>query len=169
MTYLARAACGRLFTALLTDLAGKAIVVQERDKVRLTNHQVALKGQQQELKEKIAATMRQGGLTPPSPKELGEQLGEAEKEIQEILTLLTDAGTIVRLKEGIYYHAEPLSELGRQLVVLLKEKGKISTQDFKSLAGVTRKYAIPLAEYFDAIKITVRVGDDRILRGSGKK
>ena len=113
--------------------------------------------------------MQQSGLTPPSAKELGEQLGAEEKEIREILTLLTDAGTIVRLKEGIYYHQEPLGELGKQLVALLKEKGKISTQDFKSLAGVSRKYAIPLAEYFDAIKVTVRVGDDRILRGGGKE
>jgi selenocysteine-specific elongation factor len=135
----------------------------------LSGHQVALKGQQQELKEKIAEIMQHSNLTPPSPKEVGEQLGATEKEVQEILSLLGEAGTIVKLKEGLYYHQEPLTELSKLLVSFLREKGKISTQDFKSLAGVTRKYAIPLAEYFDAIKVTVRVGDDRILRGSGKK
>jgi selenocysteine-specific elongation factor len=159
----------KLFTSLLADLAGKKAVIQERDKVRLANHQVALKGRQRELEEKIAEIMRHSGLTPPSAKELGEQLGADEKEIREILALLAEAGTIVKLKEGIYYHQEPLGELGKQLVALLKEKGKISTQDFKSLAGVSRKYAIPLAEYFDAIKVTVRVGDDRILRSGGKE
>ncbi|OGP94193.1 MAG: selenocysteine-specific translation elongation factor [Deltaproteobacteria bacterium RBG_16_54_18] len=160
---------GKLFTALLADLAGNTVVIQERDKVRLANHQVALKGRQRELEEKIAEIIQHSGLTPPSAKELGEQLGAAEKEIREILALLADAGTIVKLKEGIYYHREPLSELGKQLVALLEKKGKISTQDFKSLAGVSRKYAIPLAEYFDAIKLTVRVGDDRILRSGGKE
>ena len=54
-------------------------------------------------------------------------------------------------------------------IAFLKEKGRISTQDFKSLTNASRKYTIPLAEYFDAIKVTVRVGDDRILRGEGKE
>jgi selenocysteine-specific elongation factor len=31
--------------------------------------------------------------------------------------------------------------------------------------GATRKFAIPLAEYFDAEKVTLRVGDLRKLRG----
>jgi selenocysteine-specific elongation factor len=62
-----------------------------------------------------------------------------------------------------------LHELRGELIALLKEKGRISTQDFKALTNASRKYTIPLAEYFDAIKVTVRVGDDRVLRGDGKK
>ena len=36
----------------------------------------------------------------------------------------------------------------------------------KDLLGVTRKYAIPLMEYFDSQRITVRQGERRVLRGA---
>jgi selenocysteine-specific elongation factor len=156
---------GKLFNALLSDLLGSNAVAQEKDKVRLAGYHIALEGRQQELEEKIEGLMRRGGLSPPAVKELSEQLNAMEKEIQEILALLTNKGSVVKLKGGVHFHKGPLDELKKRLIAFLKEKGKISTQDFKALTGVSRKYAIPLAEYFDATKVTVRVGDDRILRG----
>jgi selenocysteine-specific elongation factor len=160
---------GKLFNALLSDLLGTGAVAQEQDKVRLSGHRIALGEKQQELEEKIEGIMRQSGLGPPSAKELGAQLGAGEKEVQEILSLLADRGSVIKLKGGVYFHRDPLLELREQLITFLKEKERITTQDFKALTGVSRKYSIPLAEYFDAIKVTVRVGDDRILRGEGKK
>ncbi|MBN1255015.1 MAG: selenocysteine-specific translation elongation factor [Deltaproteobacteria bacterium] len=159
---------GKLFNALLSDLTGGEVVAQEKDKVRLTGHRIALEGKQRELEEKIAGIMLQSGLTPPSEKELVEQLGAGAKELQEILAVLADAGTVVKLKGGVYFHQAPLHEFRERLVAFLKENEKISTQEFKALTGASRKFTIPLAEYFDAIKLTVRVGDDRILRGEGK-
>jgi selenocysteine-specific elongation factor len=160
---------GKLFNTLMSDLMGSEALVQEKDKVRLAGHYIALKGEQQVLEAKIEGIMHRSGLTPPSTKELGEQLGTDEKEVQAILSLLTNEGHVVKLKEGVYFHQEPLHELRGQLIAFLKEKGKISTQDFKSLTNASRKYTIPLAEYFDAIKVTVRVGDDRVLRGGAKE
>ena len=43
----------------------------------------------------------------------------------------------------------------------LKEHQKITTQEFKELVAATRKYTIPLGEYFDQEKVTLRVGDLR--------
>lgn len=160
---------GKLFNTLLLDLMGSEAVVAEKDKVRLIGYSIALEGRQQALGEEIEGIMHRSGLTPPSTKELVEQLGTGEKEVQAILSLLADEGRVVKLKEGVYFHRQPLDELRGQLVAFLKEKGRISTQDFKSLTNASRKYTIPLAEYFDAIKVTVRVGDDRVLRGDGKK
>jgi selenocysteine-specific elongation factor len=158
----------KLFNSLVADLMADQAVAQEKDKVRLSGHRIALEGKQQELEGQIDGIMRQSSLAPPSVKELSEQLKAGEKEVEEILSLLANRGSVVKLKGGVYFHQDPLQELREQLVAFLKEKGKISTQDFKALTGVSRKYTIPLAEYFDAIKVTVRVGDERILRGEGK-
>lgn len=159
---------GKLFNSLITDLTADQAVAQEKDKVRLSGHQIALEGRQQELEDQIEGIMRRSGLSPPSVKELSEQLKAGEKEVEEILSLLANEGSVVKLKGGVHFHQDPLQELRGRLVAFLKEKGTISTQDFKALTGVSRKYTIPLAEYFDAIKVTVRVGDERILRGEGK-
>jgi selenocysteine-specific elongation factor len=159
----------KLFNALFTDLVKDEAMVQEKDKVRLAGHRISLEGGQQQLEEKIEAIMLSSNLAPPSPKELGEQLKASEQEVLAILSVLVNAGKVAKLKGGVYFHQEPLDKLQEALIAFLKEKGRISTQDLKALTGVSRKYAIPLAEYFDAMKVTVRVGDDRILRGSGKE
>jgi len=49
-------------------------------------------------------------------------------------------------------------------VAFLRDKGAITTPEFKDMAGAPRKYVIPLAEYFDANNVTIRVGDTRQLR-----
>jgi selenocysteine-specific elongation factor len=48
----------------------------------------------------------------------------------------------------------------------LKEHGEITTTQFKEMTGASRKYTIPLLEYFDAQKVTIRVGEVRKLRGA---
>jgi selenocysteine-specific elongation factor len=156
---------GKLLNSLVADLMADQAVAQEKDKVRLSGHHIALEGKQRELEEQIVGIMRQSGLSPPSVKELSAQLKASEKEVEEILALLANGGSLVKLKGGVHFHQDPLHELRERLVAFLKANGKITTQDFKALTGVSRKYTIPLAEYFDAIKVTVRVGDERILRG----
>jgi len=54
-------------------------------------------------------------------------------------------------------------------VAHLRERGEITTQEFKDLVGATRKHVIPLAEYFDREKVTLRVGERRVLRGDGSR
>jgi selenocysteine-specific elongation factor len=41
---------------------------------------------------------------------------------------------------------------------------ELTTPQFKDMTGVSRKFLIPLIEYFDAQNVTIRVGDIRKLR-----
>jgi selenocysteine-specific elongation factor len=59
-----------------------------------------------------------------------------------------------------------LTDLQRKLVEFLREHGEISTPQFKEMTQASRKYTIPLLEYFDTQKITIRIGDNRRLRES---
>ena len=59
---------------------------------------------------------------------------------------------------------EPLREMEARVTALLRERKEITPQDIKDLLGISRKYAIPLLEYLDAQRVTVRVGDKRVLR-----
>ncbi|HUU41295.1 MAG TPA: SelB C-terminal domain-containing protein, partial [Desulfatiglandales bacterium] len=63
-----------------------------------------------------------------------------------------------------YFHNNSIEELKKRLVDYIKEKGEIATPELKEITGVSRKYTIPLIEYFDKIQLTVRVGDKRVLR-----
>ena len=71
---------------------------------------------------------------------------------------------LVKVKEDLYFHAPPLTDLQTKLTGFLAEKGEIDTPAFKEMTGLSRKFTIPLLEYFDRIKVTIRVGDKRIPR-----
>jgi selenocysteine-specific elongation factor len=72
---------------------------------------------------------------------------------------------LTRVKDDLYYHTPALEELKAKLVAHLEEKGRTNAQEFKELTGLSRKYLIPLLEHFDAVGLTMRVGDERVLRG----
>jgi selenocysteine-specific elongation factor len=61
------------------------------------------------------------------------------------------------------FHRKTLEDLKRQVSELKSTLPKIDVARFKDLAGVSRKYAIPLLEYLDREHVTRRAGDERII------
>ena len=140
-------------------------LVLEDNLARLTGHQVSLGIDQAELKQKIQDTYVKGGITPPYFKEVCQQLGTDPRAAQEILRLMVEDDLLVKVKEDLYFHRPAIEDLKARLVAFLKENGTITTPQFKDMTGASRKYVIPLAEFFDATRVTIRVGDNRQLRG----
>jgi selenocysteine-specific elongation factor len=77
---------------------------------------------------------------------------------------MREEGTLIKVKEDLYFHRRVIDDLRNGLVSYLKANGEIDTPQFKEMTGVSRKYTIPLIEFFDATKVTIRVGDTRRLR-----
>ena len=73
-------------------------------------------------------------------------------------------GVLLKIKEDLFFHQKAIKNLEAQLIAFLKEHGEITTPQFKEMTGTSRKYTIPLIEYFDRAQLTVRVGDSRVLR-----
>ena len=78
--------------------------------------------------------------------------------------LHVDEGLIVKAKEDLYFYTEAVENLKKRLVDFLVSNKEMTTPQFKDMTGVSRKYLIPLIEYFDAQNVTIRVGDIRKLR-----
>ena len=154
----------RLFQHLLNDLFNTGRLTVDKDKLWLQEHKPQLKDDQKDLKEKIAALYLKSSLTPPTVKELVDQLRSPAKETQSIIDLLTAEGQLVKVKDHLWFHREAIEGLTKTLVEALKKNGEITPAQFKDLIQASRKFAIPLLEYFDQSKVTIRVGDKRVLR-----
>jgi selenocysteine-specific elongation factor len=159
----------RLFQRLLAALQEKGELVPEGDHVRRRGHAAAAAGAAGgALKEKVAAALAKGGLTPPWIAELPAAVGASAADVQAVLKLLAADGRAVRVSSELWFDAAALAGLRDRLVAFLRERKAITTQEFKDLVGATRKHVIPLAEHFDRERVTLRVGDKRVLRGEGK-
>ncbi len=153
----------KLFQILLNGMIQSKEIVLEKDKIRLPEHRISSFDEKGMLKQVEEAILK-SQLQPPSPKELAEGLSEKEEVIQQILEHLVHEGKVVKIKAGMFVHRVPFERLRQELVTYLKENREITTQQFKELTKASRKYLIPLIEYFDQIKVTLRLGDKRILR-----
>ena len=159
-----RRANAKLFTLVINRMIKDEQLVLEDDTVRLSGHTVSLQVDQQAVKQRIADIYRKSTLTPPYFRDIVKELDIDAKTARGVLDLMIGEGTIVKVKEDLYYDREVLEKLKAELVSYIQEKGEISTPAFKDMTGASRKYVIPLIEHFDATNITIRVGDIRKLR-----
>jgi selenocysteine-specific elongation factor len=154
----------RVFLALLDRFAAAGVLVVDRDKVRHAGHAVRLTPAQQATFDRIEAEFRSAGVSPPTLEEAFVKVGVSGASAQAIAHLLVEGRRLVRIREGLYFHAEPLQSAVSQVVAFLRERQAITPQQIKDLLGISRKYAIPLLEWLDTQRLTVRVGDKRVLR-----
>ncbi|HEU5197254.1 MAG TPA: selenocysteine-specific translation elongation factor [Methylomirabilota bacterium] len=162
----AGAAEERVFGHLLETLGSEGLVRTERDKVRLAAHEVRLSGEQQKVVDRLEQEFRTAAAAPPSPEEALMRAGLAGDEEHELFQLLVQDKKLVRVKDSLYFHTEALDSIQERLVAMLRERKEIGPGDVKDLLGISRKYAIPLLEFFDARRVTARVGERRVLRGA---
>ncbi len=153
----------KLFAHLMRKLEGGEEIKAEKDLLRLPSHQVKLAGADKELRERIFRAYVDGGPAPPNLKDV--VAGADPSLAREVLALLVSEGDLVKVKQELYYHAEALEELKTRLKEFLQANQRINAAQFKEITGLSRKYIIPLLEHFDAIHLTMRVGDERVLRG----
>ena len=104
------------------------------------------------------------GLTPPSIKELMEKYAGQKGLAESVINVMLKEGSLVKINEDLYFHKEVLNKLREDYKNLLTRDGKATPASMKELTGLSRKFIIPLMEYFDLTKLTIRAGDHRILR-----
>jgi len=88
----------------------------------------------------------------------------SDRQHQDVLEWMLSQNILVKVKEDLYFHQQAITGLKQRLTAFLEEHGEISAPQFKEFTQTSRKYAIPLLEYLDTQKITIRVGDLRRLR-----
>ncbi len=153
----------KLFQILINGLIQSKKVILEKDKVRLPEHEIS-SVDKKGLVKRVEEAFLKGMLQPPSAKELSEAWSEGEENVLAIIEHLVHEGVLVKIRSGMYFHRTPFEKLREELIDYIKSHKEITTSQFKDLTKASRKYAIPLIEYFDQIKLTLRLGEKRVLR-----
>ena len=150
---------------VLEKLVRSGRLVAEGELLRLPEHKVSLADDQQALKEALLKAHQASPLMPPNHTELFAELGITARQAQPIFKLLVAEGSLVKIKEDLYYLSSVMDELRGKVRDHLQTHSEITPGDFRDLSGISRKNGIALLEHFDKEQLTMRVGDKRVLRG----
>ncbi|HKV37552.1 MAG TPA: SelB C-terminal domain-containing protein, partial [Pyrinomonadaceae bacterium] len=159
-----------VFGAVIGRLETSGDVVSEKDVIRLARHRVDLTDKDAELSAKIEKLYLDAGVESPTLDEAMTRAGvpaAQRAQARKILQLLLDNRKLVRVQGDMFMHPRVIETLTTKLQTYAAQHEPdrlIDVPAFKTLAGVSRKYAIPLLEYFDREQLTRRAGDKRVIR-----
>lgn len=123
--------------------------------------QIQLTKQQRKNRDAILDRITNGRLSPPTSKELARALDLKLAEVEQLSNLWVEDAMLIRVGDGLYVTPDSLEEARQRCRQQIEEHGPATMAELRDVWGVTRKFAVPLCEYFDSIGVTVRNGDVR--------
>ncbi len=130
---------------------------------RIAGQGVRLNQQEAAAREKIESVFLQAGWRAPASADVLAQSGVDAGRAGQILQLLLRERILVSISSELILHREALAQMRQLLAEYKQHSTRITIAEFKQLTGVSRKYAIPLLEHLDRMRVTRRAGDAREL------
>ena len=158
---------GNVLAAVVEQMRARGEVVESNGRYSLAGHTSALSGEDAALVNSIERVFLDNLFSPPSLAELEPQAGASPAAVKKGITLLIDHGRLVHVGGGMYFHRDAVDEARRRLLAHFAKQDRFESVQFKYLVDTTRKYALPLLDYFDRIGLTRRAGNTRYLKSKG--
>ena len=143
-----------VYQRALARLVEEQIVVDERQSLRLPDHEITLTPKMEEEASAYLNSLQKDPYSPPSDQRVSP----------ELLGVLIDQGKVVRVTDGVIFDASAYREMTERIVQHLKDQGNITVAEARTMFNTSRKYILPLLEHMDQQQITRRTGDERVLR-----
>jgi selenocysteine-specific elongation factor len=154
----------QVFQTALEEMVREGAAEIDKDRVRQRSGAQGPDASIERLEGQILRILDARGLTPPTGTELAGELAVKEGNLRDMFEKLVYEGKMVKIKGDMYVSGTHIEGLKRTVKDYLGRKKEMSPADFKEVLGLSRKYMIPLLEYLDEIKLTIRRGDKRVLR-----
>jgi len=154
----------RLFRALIDRLGCEGTLERRGGLLAEPGHVVRMSARAEESADAVLAQLEEAGAMPPSLAELQQRHSLGPAALHELLGVLVERGRVVKVSSELYFAKRAVDEMGEKLRRFLEREGRITPAAFRDLIEASRKYTIPLLDYFDRSGLTVRSGDYRRLQ-----
>ena len=145
-------------------LAGQLVRAQKlkaiHTRLALADHDADFDPVLQERMQQVEALFENQAFKPPKLMDVMNQCVLNTKDTDHIIRLLVQHKKLVRVDGDMYFHTQAIEEARRRAVAHLQKEGSLQSVDFKYMLDTTRKFAIPLLDYFDKIAVTRRAPDN---------
>ncbi len=143
--------------------------LEQRQEISVDREQVCLMAEPTRHVDPLVLVIEKAGLEVPSVKDLVLSSRLPEKTVRDRLQESVRCGDLKRVSSDFYYTTSVLHGLEQRLTDYLHANKEITPVEFRGMTGLSRKYLIPILEFFDSEKLTIRIGDSRRLRRQAVK
>jgi len=155
-----------VFDGILRLLISQGKLIERKHRLALPEHRETFSEDEQKLLQIIESLFRNRPFNPPKSEEIIEHTAAAPEKVQGILQILIEQERLIRVEYDLFFHREAVEQARQILISFINKEGQMESVKFKYLLDTTRKFAIPLLDYFDRIGVTRRVGYTRYLKAS---
>ena len=149
---------------LLDHLQKKGDLALVETRIALPGHRTSIPETERRSFETVELLFRARSYNPPDLGELGISARLKPEGVARIVKLLIEQGRLVCVADGLWFHREAVDNARQILEKHIRKEGCLESVQFKYLLNTTRKYALPLLDYFDRIGVTTRSHNTRYLR-----
>lgn len=153
-----------LLDLIIPALKQQGLIKERSGLLSLAEYKIELSQKLLTLKAQIAELLERERFATSSPAEMAMRFSVKPETLAEVLGVMMASHEVVRAEGDIYFHPQAVAEVREKLVAFLQQHREISISQFKDLlGGASRKYAMPLINHFDSLRVTQREGDVRVL------
>jgi len=153
-----------VFDGLLRLLVAQGKLIERKHRLALPEHQETFNDDQQQLLASIESLFKTRPFNPPTDQEVVQHTAADPDKVQKALRILIEQEQLIRVDKDLFFHREAVEKARQTLTTYINTEGGLESVKFKYLLDTTRKFAIPLLDYFDRIGVTRRVGYTRYLK-----
>jgi len=150
------------FNLIIKQLEEQGSLSSRNNQLMLPQHVPQPGSKELESIKEIKKVMEEQMFTPPGLDELMAVSGQREQDFGEILAYMVDAGMLVKINQDTVFSNRAIEEGKRRLSAYFEQEKELSLATARDILNTTRKYALPLIEYYDRIRFTRRIGDIRV-------
>ncbi len=149
---------------LIVMLKTEGRLVERNQHLALPTHQATFGQRDAQHLEAVETLFRERAFQPPDAEEITQATGIPLAAVERALKLLREHGRLVWVGQGLLFHREAIDQARQRLIEHIRQEGRLESVKFKYLVDTTRKYALPLLDYFDRTGLLRREGNTRYLK-----
>ena len=152
-----------ILDALLQKMQDEKTIIQEGKVWHSPKFKVTLSNEEDALQSNLLSQLNEEGFTSSNLSQLSKKTGNSKDKLMRLLTIAEQQGKLLRINGNLMFTQTNFLKLQKKVAQHFTNHSEMSVSEFKELAETSRKYAVPLLEYFDKKKITFREGNFRKL------
>ena len=119
--------------------------------------------EQKKQMQRISSLIFDEEFSTSKAEEISQKTGISSSRVSVTISILIETGELIKIEEGIYIHKKRIKEAEEKIRDFFTNNQTMKIGDFRKILNTSRKYAMPLINYFDSAGLTVRQEDVRVI------